>query len=208
MWLSLNPYLNIMSLQPPLMICYVIARYVVLMIVIYSAGCWRSQISITRKAYELARALEAADKSAEDLQAKPSSIRLAQGGDNTTNKSRSSKPVVCHRCGGPHKAPACTFQKSKCHKCGKVGHIAMVCRSKGMPQRSTAATPPQPQHTFHVDEHSSDSEPECPEYPMHSLNIVIQFLSQLNSTSQNYKWKLTLGHQDPLLVRAINSIQP
>ena len=171
-----------------------------------------------KKAYELTLALEAADKSAQDLQAKPSSIHVAQGGGNTTpNKDRSSKPVVCHRCGGPHKAPACTFQKSQCHKCGKVGHIAKVCRSKAKPQRFAAATPPQQQHRLQVDEHFSDYEPEYPEYPMHTLmlDIVIQFLSQLNSTSQNYKWKLTLGHQDPLLVRTLsnncglkNSVQP
>ena len=49
MWLSLNAYLNIVSLQPPLMICYVIAWYVVLMIAVYSAGCWQSQILITRR---------------------------------------------------------------------------------------------------------------------------------------------------------------
>ena len=59
------------------MICYVIAWYVVLMIAVYNAGCWQSQILITR----LALALEAADKSAQDLQA---SIHLAQGGSNTT----------------------------------------------------------------------------------------------------------------------------
>ena len=56
-----------------------------------------------KKACELALALEAADKSAQDLQAKPSNIHFAQGGGNkTSNKVRSSKPAVCHRCGGPH----------------------------------------------------------------------------------------------------------
>ena len=98
-----------------------------------------------KKAYELALALEAADKSAQDLQAKPSNIHLAQGGGNTPNKEKLSKPVVCHRCGGPHKAPDCTSKKSKCHKCGKVGHIAKVCCSKVRPQKSTVL---RPQHTL------------------------------------------------------------
>ena len=78
-----------------------------------------------KKACELVLALEAADKSAQELQAKSSSINFVK-----PNKDRSSKPIVCHRCGGPHKAPECTFQKAKCHKCGKVGHIAKVCRSR------------------------------------------------------------------------------
>ena len=49
--------------------------------------------------------------------------------------------------------------KIKVLKVWKVGHIAKVYRSKARPQRSTAATPPQPQH-LHVDKHSSDSEPD------------------------------------------------
>ena len=61
-----------------------------------------------KKAYELALALEAADKSAQDLQAKRSNIHIAQGGGNATNKDKWSKPVVCYRCGGHHKAFDCT----------------------------------------------------------------------------------------------------
>ena len=154
-----------------------------------------------KKAYELALALEAAEKSAQDLQANPSHIHLTQAeGRKTSRKVRSTKPVVCHRCGGPHKAPDCSFQKAKCHKCGKIGHIAKVCRSKAPLQRSTSARVPQQQHTLQSDEHSAESEPECPEYPMHAI-ILTQLLPQLNSTSQNCKWKLTRGHQDLLLVR-------
>ena len=77
-----------------------------------------------KKAYELALALEAAEKSAQDLQANPSNIHFTQRvGNKTSRKVSPTKLVVCHRCGGPHKAPDCSFQKSKCHKCGKVGHL-------------------------------------------------------------------------------------
>ena len=87
------------------------------------------------------------------------------------SRDKSSKPVVCHRYGGPHKAPECTFQKAKYHKCGKVGHIAKVCRSKAKPPKSTAAKVPQQQHSLQLDEQSTDSEPECPEYGMHNVTV-------------------------------------
>ena len=79
-----------------------------------------------KKAYELAQALEAADKNAQDLQGKSSAVHLV----NIPCSDSSSKSVVCHRCGGPHKASECTFQTAKCHKCGKVGHISKVCHSR------------------------------------------------------------------------------
>ena len=76
-----------------------------------------------KKAYELALSLEATDKSTQDLQVKSSTVGFVK----PSGKDRSSKPVVCHRFGSPHKAPECTFPKAKCHKCGKVGLIAKVC---------------------------------------------------------------------------------
>jgi len=57
------------------------------------------------------------------------------------------------------------------HKCGKVGHIAKVCRSKAKPPKSTAAKVPQQQHSLQLDEQSTDSEPECPEYGMHNVTV-------------------------------------
>ena len=102
-----------------------------------------------KKAYELALALEAADKSAQDLQTKSSGINFNQSGDTkASGRSKAINAVICHRCGGPHKAPDCTFQKAKCHKCEKQGHIAKVCRSKTKYQKSRPPKVPQQQYTL------------------------------------------------------------
>ena len=79
-----------------------------------------------KKAYELALALDTADKSVQTKSAGVNFVKPPSG-------DKSSKPLVCHRCGGPHKAPECTFQKAKCHKGGIVSHIAKVCRSMAKP---------------------------------------------------------------------------
>jgi len=121
-----------------------------------------------KKAYELVLALEAADKSAQNLQTKPAVVNFVV---KPPSRDRYSKPVVCYRCGGPHKAPECTFQKAKCHKYGKVGHTAKVCHSKAKPPKSTAAKAPQHQHSLLFDEQYTDSEPVCPEYGMHNVTV-------------------------------------
>ena len=118
-----------------------------------------------KNAYELVLALEAADKSAQDLQVKSYSVNFVK----LPSKDKSSEAVVCHRCGGPHKAPECSFQKAKCHKCGKVGHIAKVCHSKAKPPKPTVAKVLEQQHSLQLDDQSSDSEPELPEYGMHHV---------------------------------------
>ena len=41
----------------------------------------------------------------------------------------------CYRCGGKHSSDDCKCKDWICKACGKMGHIARVCRSRG---RSTA----------------------------------------------------------------------
>ena len=37
----------------------------------------------------------------------------------------------CYRCGKPHHEPAhCPFKGTRCHNCGKLGHLRRVCRGK------------------------------------------------------------------------------
>ena len=50
--------------------------------------------------------------------------------------------VTCHRCGKPgHLATVCRFRDSVCHKCKKKGHLAKVCKSKSQPQPTPQGKP-------------------------------------------------------------------
>ena len=46
----------------------------------------------------------------------------------TVNTNESS----CYRCGRKHAAQKYKIKSAKCYKCGKIGHLASVCRSKNV----------------------------------------------------------------------------
>ena len=53
-------------------------------------------------------------------------------------QTSSLTPVqACCRCGGNYLQGDCKFKTSKCHSCGKLGHISRVCRSKPAPHTPT-----------------------------------------------------------------------
>ena len=85
------------------------------------------------KAFELAQSVEVAAKNAADL-LKGSSTHNTTVVQHLHSKSPSSttfrRHVSCYRCGGNHLANVCSFQTAECRACGKIGHIAKVCRNK------------------------------------------------------------------------------
>ena len=82
------------------------------------------------KAFELAQAMEAADRNAKDLQERAAGIHAVRKQDRAEGPRRGTSTATCYRCGGKHLATACRFRDSECHNCGKKGHLAKVCRSK------------------------------------------------------------------------------
>ena len=75
------------------------------------------------KSFELALASESTDLNAKDLQATKSP-------QTSHNRMQIKQAKPCYHCGGNHKAIDCPHKSSECHKCGKKGHLACVCRSK------------------------------------------------------------------------------
>ena len=56
----------------------------------------------------------------------------------------------CYLCGGKHVSAECCFKTAACQNCGKVGHIAKVCRSRR--QTGNPRKPVQKQTTHQVQE--------------------------------------------------------
>ena len=123
------------------------------------------------KAFELAQAMEAADRNAKDLE-KASGIHAVWTQNKPAGQRRGPTTSLCYRCGGPHLASVCRFKDSECHHCGKKGHIAKACRAKA----KQAAQKQSRDSSTHKDKgrakathHVTDVTPEDQSYPLLSL---------------------------------------
>ena len=83
-----------------------------------------------KKAFELALAMESADRNTQDLQ-------KATGQAATVYSVRQGG--VCYRCGGRHWASDCRFCDAECRACGKKGHIARACRTRTLEAKAIPA---------------------------------------------------------------------
>ena len=87
-----------------------------------------------KRAQEIGQSIESAERSARDLKVdttprmmEPESVNLA----TSTRTPVSREP--CYRCGRRHDASFCKFKEATCHRCGKQGHIAPVCKTASPP---------------------------------------------------------------------------
>ena len=80
------------------------------------------------KAMEISQAMEAASAQSKELAGSRGSQKTSPA---VLNVASPAAKTPCGRCGhGNHDKNDCKFKSATCHKCGKVGHIAPVCRSK------------------------------------------------------------------------------
>ena len=128
------------------------------------------------KAFSVAQALEAADRSAKELD-KGSEIHAilpqahshrAQARTHGATASPQKHGQPCYRCSGTnHTSTACRYKDSDCLHCGKKGHIARVCRSRGRPPKRTLhARRPQRQSPPRATHHVAEDAPEDPVYTL------------------------------------------
>ena len=114
-------------------------------------------------ALKIARAMEAADKDAKDLQhpaASDNPVHFVRQQNPTHRKNtRDSTPSACYRCGGKHLSAACKFKSATCHYCHKQGRIASVCHSKARDAKKKKQTP-----TAHPTHQVQEDAGNCPKY--------------------------------------------
>ncbi len=87
-----------------------------------------------KEAFEIAQGIEAAVKGAQALQvqcnADPQPQTVQKIKSATSSRFKQPATTTCYWCGANHLSNSCRFREAECRACGKVGHIARVCRSK------------------------------------------------------------------------------
>ena len=86
----------------------------------------------------------------------------------------------CYRCGRFHSSSVCRFKEAKCHNCGKIGHIKVVCRSAPKNATDSQRNVAEPRNSSRLkllsEETQSGNEEsdhsEFDEYTMFNLNRV------------------------------------
>ena len=88
-----------------------------------------------KKAVELAKVIEAADKSTKEMKVEASTVAVHAGSKPRSKPSysgpRQRQGAGCHQCGDPsHSGDSCKVKDYTCHHCHKKGHLARVCHSR------------------------------------------------------------------------------
>ena len=133
-----------------------------------------------KRAFDLAQAMETAERNAQSLLGRGvEPIHIAQpltedrsrdseagavqfmkdqAGKARVQRTQESWKPNCFRCGAKH-GGQCRFKDAKCHNCGKLGHLAKVCRSKSrLQERNLSEYRPKETHQLQVDEFDSETD--------------------------------------------------
>ena len=115
--------------------------------------CLLSEAKLTLdSAIELAQRMESAGAQVKKLKDPAPSAGGSVFKANVSNSgnSENSRPPTapgprCARCGKKHPGSVCRFVNTTCHRCGKVVHIAPVCRSGRKSSRLNVPGPSKPE---------------------------------------------------------------
>ena len=124
----------------------------------------------------MATIIEDAKRSAQLMQQhEPKSTNETQDVNQSTTTSTSTREhISCYRCGGSHLANKCRFIKERWRACGKMGHIARVCRSKNankVPTKESKKNIRSPT-TNTVDDTMTDDETNEESDPVYTLPVA------------------------------------
>ena len=88
-----------------------------------------------QKAYDIALAMEAAERNAKELQGTAQEdVHRVYAKKKGGGVRRDGK---CYRCLGNHSPAECKFRNSECYRCKKIGHLSRACRDKQGLQEET-----------------------------------------------------------------------
>ena len=123
-----------------------------------------------KQAFELAQAMESADRDAKTLVNNPSTPVHAIPGQtprHAPQQQQQSRPQLkgdqtCYRCKGKHSAKSCRFKDAECRNCKKKGHIARACMSMPRPPNRAQGNRQQTHLLTEVENNLSDTDPASP----------------------------------------------
>ena len=117
-----------------------------------------------KQAFELAQAMESADRDAKTLINNSSTSGHTIPGQTPrqqqqARRSPSKGGQICYRCKGKHSAKSCRFKDSECRNCKKKGHITRSCMSMPRPPQRTQGNRQQTHLLTDVQNNFSDTDP-------------------------------------------------